>query len=881
MKIAKNKTMATTIALFLMLTIAITLVALPNANAQTTKNTFALIGALPNPVGVGQETLILTGITHATAWPQPGWYKLTVAVTKPDGTTETLGPVTTDTTGMTGIDYRPTMAGTYYLQTNFPEQVIQYTAAGTLNGTIMKASTSDKLTLIVTQEPRQYYPGVPLPTEYWTRPINAQFRDWTPIAGNWLGILGYGNRLPPDNDDAPETAHLLWARQLAEGGLVGGTDLNAVNIDAISYEHGDAYEGKWSGSIIMNGVVFYNKQIVQSAMMYPGTSWNYTGFEEEQQVVAVDLHTGKELWTRTLGNNRRLAFGQIFYWKTMNMYGAFSYLWTTVTVYNTTTQTVLRTDWEAYDPSTGRWEYTIQGVPSGYRTSGPMGEILIYTMDNKKGWMTMWNSTSVVYKTYRDFYLSRPADAVFAEYYAGRWRPHGNTFNASVGYDWNVTIPLGLPVDTPGTPALTSNIQTIVGLDRIIGSNTNWLGGAAQPTPVFWAVSIKPGQEGRLLFNRSWTLPMADVHVDIPGSEPASLEDGVFVVSVKEQRVHYGFSLDTGEQIWGPTSPAEPYMGVFSSLYMNPWGAAVIKYGTLYTAGMSGVVNAYDAKTGAHLWRYNNTDPYTEQLFSENWPAPIGFIVDGKIYLFHQEHSANTPVPRGAPTVCINATTGEVIWRIDGLRLGTRWGGQPIIGDSIIAAFSSYDNRIVAIGKGPSATTVTASPKVSVHGSSVLVEGMVTDVSPGTKDDGLMMRFPNGVPAVSDASMSDWMKYVYMQFPRPMNATGVEVVVSVLDPNYNYYEVGRTTSDATGMFKLMFTPEVPGEYTFVVTFAGSEAYYSSFAETAIGVDEAPPATATPPPAAPLPPYEMYTIGAAIAIIIAVAIVGLMILRKRP
>jgi hypothetical protein len=885
-------------------TFALTLVAIPTASAQAgvTKNTFAIVSALPNPVGVGQETLILTGITHATAWPQPGWTGVTITVTKPDGTTETLGPVTTDTTGMTGKVYTPTVAGTYYLQTNFPEQVIQYTAAGTLAGTTMKASTSDKLPLVVTEEPRLYYPGVPLPTGFWTRPINAQFRDWAGIAGNWLGILGYDNRLPPDNNDAPETGHMLWARQLAEGGLVGGTDLNAVNIDAISYEHGDAYEGKFATPVIMNGVLFYNEQIVQSAMMYPGTPWNYTGFEEEQRVVAVDLHTGKELWKRTLGNNERLAFGQIFYWKTMNMYGAFSYLWTVSTVYNVTSQTAMpttaagafsRSDWKAYDPFTGRWEYTIQDVPSGYRTSGPNGEILIYTMMNKLGWMTMWNSTSVVWKTYRDFYLSRLGvpgqpggglanDSALADYYAGRWRPHGNVFNASKGYDWNVTIPLGLPVDTPGTPALANNIQTVVGLDRILGSNTNWLGGAAQPNPVFWAVSIKPGQEGRLLFNRSWTLPQANVHVDIPGSEPASLEDGVFVVSCKELRTHYGFNLDTGEQLWGPTSPAEPYLGVFSSLYMNPWGAAVIKYGKLFTAGMSGVVNAYNVKTGEHLWRYNITDPYTEQLFSENWPAPIGFIVDGKIYLFHQEHSANTPVPRGAPAVCLNATTGEEVWRINGLRMGTRWGGQPIIGDSIIAGLSSYDNQVVALGKGPSATTVTA-PDIGVpFGTSVTIKGTVKDISPGTEDAGMKLRFPNGVAAVSDASMSDWMKYVYMQFPLPMNAAGVEVTLSVLDANGNFREIGKATSDTSGFYSLQWTPDIPGKYTVIANFAGTNSYWPSFAETAFSVEPEPEAPAAPEPEPPSM-TDTYVVAGIVVIVVAVVAVGvaiLLVLRKR-
>jgi hypothetical protein len=377
---------------------------------------------------------------------------------------------------------------------------------------------------------------------------------------------------------------------------------------------------------------------------------------------------------------------------------------------------------------------------------------------------------------------------------------------------------------------------------------------------------------------------MADVHVDFPGSEPVSLEDGVFVVTVKEQRVHYGFSLDTGEQLWGPTQPAEPYLSVFTSLYMNPWGQAVIKYGKLFTAGMAGVVNAYDVKTGEHLWRYNNTDPYTEQLFSENWPAPINFIVDGKIYLFHQEHSANTPVPRGAPAVALNATTGEVVWRIDGLRLGTRWGGQPIIGDSIIAAFSSYDNQVVAIGKGPTATTVTAPDAGVTLGSSVTIKGMVTDISPGTQDAGLKLRFPNGVAAVSDDSQSEWMKYVYMQFPLPTNAKGVEVTLSVLDANGNFREIGTATSDATGFYSFSWKPDIEGKYTVIANYAGSKAYWPSHAETAFTVDPAPEQPQVELPPQPTSNTDTYVLAGVAVIVIAVVAVGvaiLLTLRKRP
>ena len=107
----------------------------------------------------------------------------------------------------------------------------------------MLASTSEKLALNVTEEPLAIWPGAPLPTEYWTRPIDPQLREWYSIAGNWL--VTPPNRLTDYNDDAPETAHILWTKQLATGGLAGGLYGEA---DPVSMETGDAYEGFFAGS---------------------------------------------------------------------------------------------------------------------------------------------------------------------------------------------------------------------------------------------------------------------------------------------------------------------------------------------------------------------------------------------------------------------------------------------------------------------------------------------------------------------------------------------------------------------------------------------------------------------------------------------------------
>jgi hypothetical protein len=108
---------------------------------------------------------------------------------------------------LTGGVYIPTKVGTYYFQTHFPEQVATWVGAGLPAGTIYKASDSEILPLVVTEEPRLYYPGFPLPTEYWARPIDAQLREWATIAGNWASSITMNGRWPGRDQpyvEAPE-----------------------------------------------------------------------------------------------------------------------------------------------------------------------------------------------------------------------------------------------------------------------------------------------------------------------------------------------------------------------------------------------------------------------------------------------------------------------------------------------------------------------------------------------------------------------------------------------------------------------------------------------------------------------------------------------------
>jgi outer membrane protein assembly factor BamB len=479
---------------------------------------------------------------------------------------------------------------------------------------------------------------------------------------------------------------------------------------------------------------------------------------------------------------------------------------------------------------------------------GPDGEFYIVSVDLDEGWMSLWNSTRAVNPQNTD----SSTDGSWGRYFD---RVDTRVLDAlENGVEWNVTIPTDLVGGRQrGEPSSRGRPQ-VVG-DRVILANLGGRSTYPGETVTVTGISIAPGTEGDILFETTWESPAGWVE----GSQVVewmawSEEDMVATLFARERGENYGVDLETGELIWGPTTPRENYL---NSLDDTKSGARCIAYGKLYSASVSGIVYCWDIQTGEHVWTYEVDDPYSEILWANTWWARPLFITDGKIYVGSYEHSPIDPRPRGAPFTCLDAETGEVIWRADGLFRQTRWGGRAIIGDSIIATMDTYDQRVYAIGKGPTKTTVSAPDNAQPLGTTVLIKGMVTDISPGTNDPALTLRFPNGVPAIADEYMSEWMLHVYKQFALPEcveEGGGVEVVLTTFDPNGNYYEIGRVTSSNTGMYMLSWEPPVPGTYYIMATFEGSEGYYGSYAETAMGVTEAPsPAQAIEPePTAPAP-----------------------------
>ena len=121
-----------------------------------------------------------------------------------------------------------------------------------------------------------------------------------------------------------------------------------------------------------------------------------------------------------------------------------------------------------------------------------------------------------------------------------------------------------------------------------------------------------------------------------------------------------------------------------------------------------------------------------------------------------------------------------------------------------------------------------------------------------------------------------------MQQPKPTNTTGVPILLSVVDANGNYRQIGATTSNVYGCYSYTWTPDISGDYTVIAEFAGSESYYGSSTSAAFYASEPAP-TAAPVQSPSQPPTDMYILGGVAAIIVAIAIVGvvlLMAIRKR-
>ena len=861
MKSIKNKIAALTICVFFLFSM---ITMMPNAKAHSppwTIPTYSFINVSPNPCGIGQTATVgfWLAMPPPTASGSVGdvWHNLKVTVTKPDGTTDTLGTFITDATGGTYTLYTPSTLGNYTFVMYFLGDTLKglnHAIANDYINDTFAPSTSSPATLIVQQNPVPSIPQNPLPTSYWTRPVQSVNGLWSGITGNWLGLGAYafattgvynatGNYNPYST--APKTAHIIWTRPVAAGGLVGG---EFGGTETSNYYSTSQYEPKWA-TVIMNGVMYYEE--------FPGSSTNPTG------TIAINLRTGQQIWEDTYstiqpstgygstanatlltatGGILSLRCGQLFNYVSPNQYGSIPYLWFTGTPAYVTGQVVPSnvpglhlaagsTTYDLIDAMTGKFVCCIVNATAPTLTEGPNGEFLGYYVNATAGTQTilgtpvtntgptvnLWNSSQCL------LYINGYTKGVTANNWS--WRPtQYGIYNFANGIMWRAPVATtlnGAPIT--GSLAITTvDSGVILMIDRPTTALSFTIG---------WEVEAGySATTGAELWVTNRTLsPYTRVDTRVGGW-------GVLVEQNNDFGTLYGYSMSTGKQLWGPLqltgqngeySVPDPYSTIGG--YQSVLG----DNGTLYIMGFGGDMWAVNILTGTQLW-YTSTNTVHGLAGSDTpygvWPLWIfsGGSVAGGVWFLNEGHEYSPPLFRGARELAIDTQTGKLIWSVMGFYVT---GPAPIV-DGIMTAENAYDNQIYAYSKGPSAITVQA-PGVGVTTATpITITGTVIDTSAGTQQLEQAANFPHGVPCVSDASMTPWMEYVYMQQPMPTNVTGVNVNLYVLDSNNNYRQIGSTTSDASGTYSFTWKPDIAGNYTVYAAFAGSESYYSSSAETA-------------------------------------------------
>ena len=801
--------------------------------------TYLQVTAEPNPVGVGQPVYISLFFTKPIPTTSNQLYTgLTVNVMQPDGTNKTFGPYTCDTTGgVGGVEYTPATIGNYTVQAIYPGQKLT-------TGDTLLADTSEAVTFAVQEESISGTAYTPLPTEYWSRPIYSTNYAWSSIGGNWWGLGkpaftdtggydGTGNNFNAYSE-APDSSHIMWVKEISLGGQVGGP----ISGDQESQYVSSSIAYRQFEPVIINGVIYYkvysNTPTTYSSAETPG--WN-----------AVDIRTGELLWHKDTTDTLDFAFCAQFH--TIQEYGTQAWL---VGAYNSSV-------WQLFDPKTGYFIANITGVPSTTASGlvedvddNTQGAVYIYSTNSSGGktTFTMWNSTKLL----ADSSTDRAATGEVRCY-----RPTGN-INYSIGYQFSV------PINTTYNGA---SITLSVAARTFEGVLLRYAPTITTQASTGWTIEAGyDARTGKLLWgpvNR--TVPMySDLAVRAAG-------EGYYVTHNKDTNEAWCYDITTGNQVWGPVQLKG------SALSTLTCGGA-IAYGTFYIWDFGGYVNAVDLETGEIKWTYEPTSAGYDTPYGVYpiWYGQTQTIADGILFL-SQGRMYDPPLFAGAQKLAFNATDGSLIWSL----LGFYARVPSAIADGYMVGYNSYDAQIYTFGKGPSQITADIKDDTVESGNSVFITGTVMDLASGTTDSDRSARFPNGVACVSDASQSAWMEYVYMQQPKPTNATGVSVELYVLDANGNYRMIGTTTTDTNGYYSYQWTPDVSGKYTVYAVFSGTNSYYNSQTTTAFAVDEPIATTTTPQPIQVSSMADLYFIPAVVGLFVFIAIIGvaiILMLRKR-
>jgi len=765
------------------------------------ESTRAFLSFRPNPVGVGQVILVnlwLNPATHQSRY-HPDYE---VIITRPDGTKESvfIDSYQADTTAW--FEYQVDQVGTWTLQfvfhgTYFPGGDVPggfgEGATVHLGSTYYEPSQTEEQTLTVQEDIVYSWPEAELPTDYWTRPVSLEKREWWSIIGSYPGT-GYAGGGPiwdemyPGTNPSysfvydftpwvqgPNTSHIVWKRLDSVAGLIGGyayyygTTARSGNPSVVyagrCYQ---TYTKPGVGSVaacydLRTGEIYYEIPTADGGVTPTIVSYNPPGAGSVPGAVAQNSYS-VELLEISGGNLRKIdaTTGSVSEYSISPLTGSGGYYYTN--------QMVM--DIQDLGP----------GAENRYRlikwtTAGSSRTFSSRVISNTTYARASWTSTE-----YPD-----------SEEQAYRFHTYPHI-------DFNVGI--GVTVGAYG-----------------------WEG----PTRVYEAFKLQAYdlETGHTLW---------DKNVDIPiYSRSCYVADHGKIAILTQNGYFLAYDLQTGNLAWQSETMDYPWASAGFGAY-----AIESAYGMLYRQSYNGVY-AFDWNDGHIVWHYEAPalavyeSPYIDSDGKGTYPFNGGAtIADGKMYVYNTEHTASWPMTRGWGLHCIDIFTGELIWKI----------GNPMnygaIADGYLTAANSWDGYFYVFGKGQTTTTVTAPQTAIPKGTSFLISGTVLDESPAQPE----------TPCVSADSMSIQMEYLHLQ--RPIDGiwgnetiTGVPVALTAISSTGDYVDLGTVTTDGYyGTFDFAWTPSTEGVYKIIASFAGDESYGSSSASTSVIIGPAASAGGT-------------------------------------